>query len=100
MTPTPTRRGGVKGALGRCLRRLRGQALTPVLAQLEATTAAVTDLSARIDGLSERVGALEAVVATIQARTASVTERQFAYDDDRLRLDRRLDSIEKLLADG
>lgn len=78
---------------------LRDRAMAPVIARLDQIAVLTGQLSARIDDLSSRISAMERLLDEMEARTATVTERQYAYEEDRIRTARRLEEIEKLLAE-
>ena len=85
----------MKARLRRLAGRLRDKALLPVTArvgELEESTAG------RLDELSRRVAGMEAVLQMLDGRAATVTERTVGVEESYLRLARRLEDIEAVLA--
>lgn len=76
--------------------RIRNRLIAPVLGRLDAIEQSV---GSRLDTLDARLAAVESVIEMIDARASSVAERSVAQSESYARVARRLDEIEKLLAD-
>ena len=76
--------------------RLRRRLFGPVLHRLDEIEQSV---NARLDVLDTRMAAVESVIEMVDARASSMAERSVAQSESYSRVSRRLDEIEKLLAD-
>jgi len=78
------------------LARFRRRLFGPVLHRLDEIEQSV---NARLDTLDKRMAAVESVIEMVDARASSMAERSVAQSESYSRASRRLDEIEKLLAD-
>ncbi len=80
----------------RVVRRGRAAILGPLMERIDLMA---TETATRLDQLTKRLEELEVVVQAIEGRAATVTERSTAQVESQGRINRRLEEIEKLLAD-
>jgi hypothetical protein len=90
------------------MQRLRSQVVAgwrrvfaPVVARVDIRSDALESrfdaIDARLDGLVRRLEEIEVVMQTTGARAAALTERSLGNAESRLRVERRVEEIERLL---
>jgi archaellum component FlaC len=86
----------VKARLRRLLDRGRRMALGPVLHRIDVLA---EENDRRLDEINKRLDDFEALLQMVEGRVATVAERTITAQESQARLARRVDEIEKLLAD-
>lgn len=86
----------MKARLRRLLDRVRRAALGPVLHRIDVLA---EDTEQRLDAINKRLDDFETLLQMVEGRAATVAERTIAAQESQARLARRVDEIEKLLAE-